>query len=310
MLIQPLLFAVLSAAPQVAKPNAPAAVVSEAQNKDIKKARELFQTGQKLYKQARYAEAISKFEEANVLRSHPVTYFNIGKCYQQLGETGKSLRAFRDYLRLAPDATDKDSVLSSVATLERRLREKGVQQLLIFVEPPSAQIAVDGKALGVAPASVELAAGNHVLVVSAEGYEKIERTFAWQTAHASEMSLSLRVQPQGTVLVADAPVVEKSVTAVELTPPPVLEASAAPSKKRVWTYVAGGAAVASLGVAIGCGVSALSLSAENEKTVHDNKVEANQAEREIILMRDASNVSYAVAGAAAVTAAILFFVEK
>ena len=105
-MIYPLLIALsLAAAPAKAAP-APAADESG----DVKKAKDLFQWGQKLYKQARYAEAIAKFEEAYSVRPHPVIYFNIGKCYEQLGETAKALRAYRDYLRLAPDAKDKETV--------------------------------------------------------------------------------------------------------------------------------------------------------------------------------------------------------
>jgi len=107
------------------------------------KAKTLFTNGQKLYKAGKYADAIAKFEEAFKVKSHPVIYFNIGKCWEQLGDSAKALRNFRDYLRLSPDASDRQQVTDSIANLERRLREKGVQQLLIFAEPANAKILVD-----------------------------------------------------------------------------------------------------------------------------------------------------------------------
>ena len=126
------------------------------------------------------------------MRPHPVIYFNIGKCWEQLGETAKALRAYRDYLRLAPDAKDKETVSDAIANLERRLREKGLQQLMVFADPPNARISVDGKELGTSPVSIELIAGNHQLSVAAEGYEKVDRSFVMQTTRATEMTISLR----------------------------------------------------------------------------------------------------------------------
>lgn len=298
------------------KPAAPAADAAE--QGDVKKAKELFQSGQKLYKQARYAEAIAKFEEAYLVRPHPVIYFNIGKCQEQLGETAKALRAYRDYLRLAPDAKDKETVSDAIANLERRLREKGMQQLMVFADPPNARIAVDGKELGSSPASVELVAGNHVLTVTADGYEKVERSFVMQTTRATEMTISLR--PVGSAPIAtDVPKAETKPATNEPPPPPpplvVTQPVEQPKKSgRVWTYVAGGVAVASLGAGIGLGAASNGAIEQFTKTGPHNpdtvQMEFNTAQANANGLATGANVAYGVAGAAAITAIILFFVEK
>ncbi|MDP1822699.1 MAG: PEGA domain-containing protein [Archangium sp.] len=317
-MIPALLIALMLAAPPAPKKAAPGA----AESGDVKKAKDLFQWGQKLYKQARYAEAIAKFEEAYTVRPHPVIYFNIGKCWEQLGETAKALRAFRDYLRLAPDAKDKETVSDAIANLERRLREKGMQQLMVFADPPSARISVDGKELGTSPVSVELIAGNHSLSVSAEGFEKVDRSFVMQTTRATEMTISLRPvskepakDPVKDPVASDAPKVEPKKDDPGTPPPmpPVVVAPVETKKGRLWTYVAGGVAVASLGAGIGLGVAAQGEMDKFTKVQHDPatvQAEFDAAKAASGGMATGANVAYGVAGVALATAVVLFFLEK
>src|SRR5688572_2990206 len=89
----------LSAAAKAPPPAAPP-------DDDTQAAKKYFQWAQSLYKQARYAEAISKFEEAYRLKPHPTIFFNIGRCYEQLGDISKALKNYREYLRIVPDAKD------------------------------------------------------------------------------------------------------------------------------------------------------------------------------------------------------------
>ena len=82
-----------------------------------------------------------------------------------------------------------------------------------------------------------------------------------------------------------------------------------PKKGRLWTYVAGGVAVASVGAAVGLGVGANGNAAELRRTEH-TQVEAQNLYNSANGMALGANVAYGVAGVAAVTAVILFFVEK
>ncbi|MDP1919731.1 MAG: PEGA domain-containing protein [Myxococcales bacterium] len=280
---------------------------------DATRAKEIFKAAQKLYKEARYADAIARFEEAYVLKPSPVIIYNIGKCHEQLGDVPKAMRSYRDYLRLAPDAKDKDTVGDAIANLERRLKEKGLQQLLVFADPPAAIVEVDGKLLGNSPASIELTAGNHKLTVKAEGYETTERSFVMQTARAIEMTINLRKLESTPPL--DAPKKEDPKP-VALTPTnpttttgtPGVTKTAEPEKKRgrVWTWVAGGLAVASAGAGVGLGVAAQGTAAKVPMApIGQAPAQAQQAQG----LAMGANVAYGVAGAAAVTAVILFFVE-
>lgn len=88
-----------------------------AETEELAKAKALAQAAQRLYKLARYAEAIVKFEEAYAIRPHPQITFNIGRCYEQLGEIAKAMRSYRDYLRLSPSAPDRETVADAITNL-------------------------------------------------------------------------------------------------------------------------------------------------------------------------------------------------
>ncbi len=300
------------------KKNSPPA--AEAEDPSVVKARQLFADAQQLYKQARYAEAIARFEEAYVLRPHPVIYFNIGRCHEQLADIPKALRAYRDYLRLLPDAQDKVEVSAAITNLEARLRERGQQQLLVVAEPADARIIVDGKDLGTSPASIELVAGNHTVKVTADGYDTYESAFVMQLNRSVDKTVVLRVATGAPPLVpaeepklADAPVRDEP----KLTPADVPEAgpavavssSGGEKKGRVWTWVVGGAAVASAGAGVGLGVGSMMKSAELQQAPVRSQAgnqELHNAARDLAI---GANVAYGVAAVAAVTAIVLFFVE-
>jgi hypothetical protein len=274
------------------------------------KAKKAFREAEDLYKERRYAAAAAKFEQAYALSPSPVVFFNIGRCHEHLGDVGKALRAYRDYLRQSPGATDADAVRSTIANLERRLRERGVQQLLVLAEPTHALVEVDGKLLGTSPASVEIIEGTHRLVVKAEGFETVEQSFSMELQRSMERTVTLRAtrSPESLVSTSDAP----RETKVSLMP------RGKDSKRdgalvatvrrptRVWTYVAGGVAVASLASAIALGVTAQRTAAGVQTAAIGTAPATAQTAH---TMAGVANGAYGLAGAAAVTAVVLFFVE-
>jgi tetratricopeptide (TPR) repeat protein len=277
-------------------------------------AKELFKTGQRLYKEAKYPEAIAKFEAVYELKPSPNVLYNIGKCHEQLGDVPKALRAFRDYLRRAPDAKDKDQVSDAVANLERRLKERGIQQLLIFAEPPSAAIEVDGKPAGSSPASVELTAGPHRLTLRADGYEVIERSFVMQIQRATEMTFNL--QPNAAQPVPapsaeltpriDAP--QQAETRVVAAAPTLATSSAV--KPRFFTWVAGGVALAALGAGIGLSFAAQGTARTlTAATMPTTREDANRIVSMATGLNTGSTIAYVAAGTMLAVAVVLFFLE-
>lgn len=272
-------------------------------------AKDLFAAGQKLYKAGKVADAVVKFEEALELKEHPSIYFNLGTCHEKLGNTAQALRSYRDYLRLSPSANDKAQVADAIANLERKLKETGVQQLLVFTEPPTARIEVDGKVLSSSsPASIELPAGPHTLTVRAIGYQTVEKPFTWSIARAQEMTVNLELAPP------DAPVrvADKPVAAVKPTEGPMRNVTFHPvstGRQRVMTWVMGGAAVAALGGGIALGLASNGSLGTLRGGEPKESAVAQRLYDDARGFAIGANIAYGVAITAAVTAVVLFFVE-
>ena len=156
------------------------------------KAKALIADAKTLFSRVRYLEAIAKFREAHAVMPNSTNVYNIGKCHERLDEPGLALRNYREYLRLEPAAREDAVLLRDISYAEKRLQAKGLQQLVVYVEPAAAQVAVDGQALANWPAYVELGAGEHELVVWADGYEAARSTFEIDLTHISERTVKLR----------------------------------------------------------------------------------------------------------------------
>ncbi|MBL8956316.1 MAG: PEGA domain-containing protein [Myxococcaceae bacterium] len=286
-----------------------------------KKSKELFATAQKLYKQGKFTESISKLEEAYAAKPYPVIFFNIAKCHEQLNDVPKALRAYKDYLRLKPDATDRQEVSDSIANLERKLKDKGLTQVLVFAEPATAHVEIDGLDIGVSPASTEVSAGNHTLTVKAEGFLTLERGFNVTAGRSQELTVALNAKgsaassntstsssSSSTTTASSGTTTSSSSTSssntVTATP------SASSSKRRLFTWVAAGVAVAGLGAGIGLGVTAQGAASRLTSGQAPDSMTADAWQSSARGMSLGANVAYGVAAVALVAAVVLFFLEK
>lgn len=214
---------------------------------DVANAKAAFDAAQKLYRQGRYAEALSKFEEAYRAKPHPVIVYNIGRCFERLGDLPKAMRSYRDYLKQAPDAKDKGQVEEAIANLERRFKEQGVQQLLVSSDPEGALVSVDDKELGKAPVSTELPPGDHHVTLKLEGYEPARRVFVMPPNRSMDLSFSLSPKPPPAPELPPPP-----PPLVVVAPPPnpsattVTARAAATEPNRGWLAPAGVAGAAAL----------------------------------------------------------------
>lgn len=104
----------------------------------IELAREKVKQGQALYEQARYEEALASFQDAAAAYASPDFQFNIGLCYERLGELRPAINAFETYVRNKPDATDRASVEHRISQLREQLEEanKPTRSPATFTPPP------------------------------------------------------------------------------------------------------------------------------------------------------------------------------
>jgi hypothetical protein len=128
-----------------------------------------FESGQKLYREGRYQEAIKEFEEAHRLAPHASALYNVGRCHESLGNSAQAV----DHYERAQKAPGVDAAL--LADLAQRIARLRAQPTRVFVssDPPGARVTVDGARApeaGATPLVLKLRPGEHVLILSREGY--------------------------------------------------------------------------------------------------------------------------------------------
>jgi tetratricopeptide (TPR) repeat protein len=302
-----------------------------------REAKARFKKGSELYREARYREAIVEFEAAMRLRPHGVIHYNLAQCHERLGDIPAALRAYHEYLRAVPQAEDRATVQAAMANLEARLGALGVQQLLVYSEPPGAEVVIDGQSRGRTPFAAVLPHGAHAMSLEKEGWATVRRevvladrsvqlevalTRAQPGARASGIANpnpTTTTNPDAATSSA-APATAGSATASrELTPPPALGTNPLPlqpllrearpgPRPRVWTWVAAGVAGAALAAGAAYGLSARSASDELRAAQRDGASAQRLADQASSRARSA-NVLYGVAAAAGAAGVTLFFVE-
>jgi tetratricopeptide (TPR) repeat protein len=303
----------LAAAPASGVDAPPPAAVDDA----TVQAKAHFKRGAELYREARYREAIAEFEEANRLRPHGVIFYNLAQCHERLGDLAAALRAYHEYLRAVPGASDVASVNAAMANLEARLGASGVQQLLVYSEPPDAEVYVDGMARGRTPFAAVLPHGAHKLRVVKEGFATVSRDAVLASDRSLELDLALaavtananstpNANANATLTPNLSPAPAQTAT-VSLQPSPP-EAKPAGPRSRVWTWVAAGASVAALAAGGAYGLSARSASSDLHSAQHDAKTAQRLADAASSRARTA-NLLYAAGAVAGAGSVGVFFVE-
>jgi tetratricopeptide (TPR) repeat protein len=155
-------------------------------------AKSKYEQGVELYRNQRYADAVQLFLDADALSPSAALSFNIARAYEKLADDAATLRWYRNYLRLNPEAPNRDEVKQSVQTLSLALAKKGIQQLTVLSTPSGATVAIDGQALGVTPLTLELKPGTHHALVTLRGFADVAREFTLAAPSPLDLSIELR----------------------------------------------------------------------------------------------------------------------
>lgn len=277
-------------------------------------AKELARQGQQAFKEGKYREAAARFEAALSLRPRPGLQFNLARCWEALGESAKAARAYREYLRLAPDAADRPAVLASVAALDAQLAKAGLTPVVIRLRPDTALGALDGAAPRPGPLYAEVSAGAHVLVAEGPGLERLERRVV---AEGRLVELEVEVPalrpaaPPSSASPAPPVVVPPPTPALSPPPPPPLTVAQVPPplvKRRVGTWVSLGVSSAAAIAAVVLGVAAQGASTELRSGLH-TRAQGDELVAGVRTLSTAANVSWIGAGVGLIATVILFFVE-
>jgi tetratricopeptide (TPR) repeat protein len=284
---------------------------------DVAEAKARFRRGAELYRASRWREAIAEFEAAYRLKPHGAIHFNVAQCRERLGEWAGALRGYHDYLREVPDANDRAAVRASIRRIEERLAAVGVQALLVYSDPPGAEVRLDGRLRGTTPLHVVLPPGSYRLALALDGYDGVAEEVALAAAASRAVEVALRPAPVAAR--SRTPVAARDARAkpdLAVGSPPAPGAPLAPTlpespreRRRVYTWVAAGTAVAAVAAGAYFGVSARRDEDAIPGIVNDPAL-ADRTVRSAESNARRANVLYALAGGASVAGVTLFFVEK
>jgi hypothetical protein len=246
---------------------------------------EAFKTGNTAFKAGNYEEAYTNFKKADDLYPGAKPKFMVAQSLDKLGRSAEAVAAYRAFIDSNPCDSYREELAEAgkrVAALEASLPG----QITIKVAPEAAAgiatIVVDDNP--VTGTEVELPAGEHTIVISAEGYETVTERITVKPNEQRELAIAL--------VPASAPV----PTPVPL-PEPVEGDDEGPSN--IPAYVTLGIAGAGVVLGVVFGVQALSAKSDfDENPTVDN---ADKAERNALI----ADMSFGVALTFGITGAVL-----
>lgn len=167
---------------------------ASAAGEDLARARVLDQQGVRAYREERYNDAIHFFEEALKLGGPPSEIWNIAKCHVRMDEPEEAVKSIQEYLeQKGLSAADRAEAEQQLHEIERRH-----SMLTVASSPAGGLVYVDGKRWpGLTPATIDVAPGEHKVVVELAGYEPLERTVTAKLGRA--------VIVEGSLAKTDAP---------------------------------------------------------------------------------------------------------
>jgi hypothetical protein len=280
------------------------------------KAQELLNEGWGLYEKGDYAGALERFNGAYAAYPSPKLMFNIGQANRDLSRPVEALAAFEKFL--ADDTEPSSETTADARQLVAELQGK-LGRILIQCETTDADVSVDGKSVGRAPLAEPIWAtpGHHQVTAShARAALAIEDV---NVTAGSVHTVILQLHPLAVPAIATPVPQPEAATASDSSNPDLL-ASPAPSAAskgwwlgRKWTWVAAGSTALLAAGAVIAGVAMQSRFDSLDKSCGGgNPSGPGCSESDISSVRSreiTANVFWGLAGAAAVTTGVLFYVE-
>jgi hypothetical protein len=273
----------------------------------------LFDEGLKLLKAGKYPEACSKLESSQKTDPGIGTLLYLGECYEKQGKTASAWATFREAASMAEEAGQSDRAKKGQAradrltaslsklTIEMAPENKGIVGLNVRREDQEVSPALFGTPVPVDP-------GQHVLRVTAPGYEGVEIPF---TVAGNAATATVAVPPL-KALPAAAPSAEPEPEKEPAPNKPVAVVASEPaapgSTQRTLGLVVGGAGLVGLGVGGVFGILAISKNGAsdcNGTTCLTEEGEAASADAKSFA--SIADVAFIAGGALLATGAVLYF---
>jgi hypothetical protein len=160
-----------------------------------------FDKAVRLFDDGDYNGALVEFTAAYDRRPSPGVLYNIGLTQKALFRVPEAIASLERYLAEAknvPPARAKE--VRQVITELRAL----LADVILDVTPPGAQLRVDGRTVGAAPAKLQLPTGGHTLEFSLDGYKPARKDVLITSGVPVSVKLALEAIPRTGFLVLDA----------------------------------------------------------------------------------------------------------
>lgn len=108
---------------------------ARADDASIRAAKRHFARGEKLFALGRFDEALEAYQQAYDAEPIPDFLFNIGQCYRNLGEYDAAIFSYRKFLKLDPDAPNREQVEQLIEDLEDK-QDEGEARRFGFTRKP------------------------------------------------------------------------------------------------------------------------------------------------------------------------------
>jgi len=256
-------------------------------------ARDSYNKGKALYEEGKYAEALVEFQAAYDAKPHPVVLKSIAECQAQSGDIPAAIATLEKYL-LDPEATDKPEIEARIEELKRT-----PINVEITSDPAGAKIEVAGVDTGkVTPATLELNPGEYAVRLTAEGMAPVQENI--NVVLGEENKLAAVMTPaEAAEPAAATPMVDDFST----EPPPAPEASQDSGPPTAFWAMA---AVAGIGLVSGTVFGTMALGDEDDYKEEPTQDKKEAGRRDAIL----ADVSFGLAGAAAIAGTIIYVVHR
>jgi hypothetical protein len=154
---------------------------------NVDAARSLDQEGVRSFSDGRYSDAIRYFNAARALGGPASELWNIARCLERIDDAEGAARAIDEYLAESDlEAQDRAEAEREAQSLRTR-----ASMLTVTTTPPGATMTLDGQSVGATPATLELRAGPHTLVLKREGFATETRPVEARFGRAVIVALDL-----------------------------------------------------------------------------------------------------------------------
>ncbi len=95
-----------------------------------------YERGQKLFGLQKFEDALEQFQKAFDAKPIPDFLFNIGQCQRNLGDNEAAIFSFKKFLKLDPEASNREQVEELIEDLQRKIDEGNTDRLKLRKKKP------------------------------------------------------------------------------------------------------------------------------------------------------------------------------